>query len=750
MPKHARTTTNPVLEEASHDGAGEQKKDSQPTKKDGATTFVIEQARLSAFRVDREKGVVHDVAIFGPPRKGNYYVSDQGRHYAEGFHKQIAESCNNSMCFPFHPDVDPTTGASKFRSPRDSYGKFKNLRVVNENGSPMVRGDLHVRPTKKDEVIELIEQGADQFGFSVYLPACHTYFDNTNGVEVFDSISKVKRNPSIDFVEASGSTTNVFESANEDNTPPDLTKETKEETAMTKEEVQAMLEEHGKQLLAQIDPQLKAAAESASQTAKAKRQNIVAEKIAAKKLDANDIPSSLRTVLETCEEGKIESFIDEHKDWLAAHKPVVEGAGGTHENDEQRRTTGVKLDTMESAIESVTERGLISVIESMSTGVGSAASRDIQMSEKFSASALGRIGNSRFRDQQTRQLRKMVMENAIGYSLKDLFEVCTGRRVRSEREVKEAALDTTSFSTINGALLSGVMIEAYDITSEGMISTRLFSPYRSAKPTETYGGMTAPGVMGNVAELGTPNHATMSEKYVTDPATFPAKRAVIVAVSREEIIQDATGQVMRRANSVGEEAAIDLEVTRLKGIFEFGGVQSYRPSGVASDIFVAANTVNNNPLADWTNLEASALELGAQVDENGRFLAANLARPLIIVVPWALNFTASHLVNLTEIEERMNSGAKIQRFRSSLNGTIVLSSKYLDSYSETTWYMGSERGWKKQYIEKQLIPFEVVQIPQAEVQATITDQVAGVKCEYWSFIVALDNKYVEKNTAGAS
>jgi hypothetical protein len=62
-----------------------------------------------------------------------------------------------------------------------------------------------------------------------------------------------------------------------------------------------------------------------------------------------------------------------------------------------------------------------------------------------------------------------------------------------------------------------------------------------------------------------------------------------------------------------------------------------------------------------------------------------------------------------------------------------------------TWYISGAGGFQDAYVDKRVIPFEVVQIPQAEVQAVSADVIAGVKAAFKEDVVPRDpQKFIVK------
>jgi hypothetical protein len=248
-----------------------------------------------------------------------------------------------------------------------------------------------------------------------------------------------------------------------------------------------------------------------------------------------------------------------------------------------------------------------------------------------------------------------------------------------------------------------------------------------------------------------------------------------VIVTREEYLFDQKGLVIMRANTIAEQLRVARNLVKMLVItdqsnYTVGSLvpnltqtsfQQYRPlvgtSYPVTSIFTGSNTIYANPLNDYRNVEAAANLLKSLTDENGNRLYRNAARPLHVLIPDTLEFNFWHIFNafgtqkrsadgMQAIEEGGNPFAGSVRIMDSTLSTIQANTSAVAGGDPVgTWYIAGAGGFQDAYVDKRVIPFEVVQIPQAEVQAVSADVVAGVKAAFKEDVVPRDpQKFIVK------
>ena len=669
---------------------------------------------------------IKNAALFAPPydAASGHYLSARGNPYSRAAFKSIAESADGAMGWAFHPDLSDT-GEREIRKASDAALKITKAAVIESAGMFGVRGDVKFIGKDKASNYEIAKEGRHRLGFSVYIPRPLRSRDGV--IEGVDT--SAKRPLSVDLVEASSATKDITESVNDN---PE-----QEKKVMTPQEIQAMvdaaLKKQHDEIMESLKGDLEAGRKASKQADALQRAQLVESRLSEKKVGADFRTKALVGQLAICESAEaMDAIIDDYKAMLAKQvNPVVESA-----------VTVTAQSRDEAIVEQIEERGISSVIESFAAGEVSHEARSKAILAKFSASQLRRIGNPRLHDAKTRKLRQSVIES---WSPKRMLEVCVGRSIQTVDDVTEAAVASSGFTVTNAALLAAIVIEAYDIASEGFVAKELATPYPSTLKTETFPGYTDPDGMTSVAEAAVYPDATIAEKYVAHPTL--TKYGVRVLITREEVLFDQKGLVLMRANRVADALAYDAELRRINQIRD-SATTSYYPSGAAHALYTAAygNLLTGNPIAgDYTAFEAAAIKLAQITDANSRRLATNARKPFTILVPSSLEWKAWHAINASGTQLRANANANIVQGGNPFAGSTVLSSVVLDSQDASTWYMAGAGGFQKQFVNKQNIPFEVVQIPQAEIQSVSYDLVGGVRAAIMEALFAIDYRYVLRN-----
>lgn len=706
---------------------------------------VMESARIVSdgkSRWDDEKPILHNACIFSPKfdAKTGHYKSYNGKLYSGdlSFHESLCEAINDSVIgFPYHPKKS-TTGKSEIRSAQDfTHITIPGSAKLDRSGdTPAIRADVEWVDMKD---AKRARAGEKRLGFSVYVPEPLAYRDERIGRDIVACLDpEEKRMPTVDLVESPSATMSLAESVD-----PELSKENQ---AMTKEEIQAMLDAQEAKHAAEMKKLEGGIAESAklkSELDGMKRSQLVQERLSAKKLAADNTTPALLKSLSLCESVEaMDKEIDAHKAVLAKqHDPINEAAA--HARVAVIGNRELNVSKIEELTEAINEDGLNPVLKSLVGGESTSEARNRSFADKYPKSLLSRIANPRCRDAKTAKLRQAVLE---AWQPKASLEILSGRSLSTVEDVSEAVLDSGSFSQTITGLLGAKVIDAYDITSAGFVSPSLMNIFQSSLKTETWVGYTQPSGMASVAEGGTYPDATMTDKYVGHPAL--TKYGVRVRITREEVLWDQKQQVLMRANSVGEGLAYDVEDRRIKALID-NATTTYYPSNVATALYTAGNgnLLAATPLiGDYTALESAATKLGQITDGNGRRLAANARFPLQILVPLSLQWAARHATMPTQ-QLRANGQSNITAGDNPFAGCEVYVSSVLDAVDPTSWYIAGMGGFKRQFGVKQNIPFEVVQLPQAEVQAVSADIIGGIRAAIMEAPFAWDYRYVVKCTA---
>lgn len=303
---------------------------------------------------------------------------------------------------------------------------------------------------------------------------------------------------------------------------------------------------------------------------------------------------------------------------------------------------------------------------------------------------------------------------------------------------------TTAFPKATGALLAAKVIEGYQ--APGFIGDRLVSVMPSRRRTETIVGFT--GVDGPLeVEEGMPyEDSDIGEKYVTSTA---AKRGRIISVTEEAIMEDQTGQLLRRAALIGEKTRQDKERRILKGVTG-NDANVYKPSGTAADYYSAgnANVVTSNSLVDWTDVDGAMQKFAGFKDEKSDEIAVF---PRQLLVPYALLVSARRIVNATEVRENANPSAgtadKMTVSPNPFAGMFeVLTSPIMDGFTNgtTNWFLGD---FPKGFFYHEIWPIQTLAAKEGHEDEFDRDVVFKYKVREYGGINAVDYRYAVKSSA---
>lgn len=671
---------------------------SQPPPDEATSRIFSESFSVMSPRIDKESKTVNGVVLFAPKLKGENFVSESGNIYSPKFVNEGWKSVEGALSFDGHPEVD-AAGRNKDRKPSDALARIRNVRM--EAGKWV--GDYHIFSHRAESVMSLVEEGWDTLGLSI----CGMTIGrkDATGKYVAEGFAGSKRRPTVDLVDCSGATVNVFESLPSTQTPDN------KESAMNEgiEAAQKQLNE----LNAQI--------------AKTNRDLLVARKISESKLDEKYVTVALRESLAVCAADRMDAIIKDHKDMVASMQKVVTESGA---------------DAGEALEVSITERGLGETYRQLRDGK-SGSEGDSRAVARFNAEILPTIQQvSGKRDDKKVEKLAQICET---FSVRDFFEAVTGTRA-VEGQVREAALASPGFATVTTALLASKAIEGYN-TVDGLVGDFLVQPYNSKLKTEKFAGFTFPDGIADVAEGAVYPDATMTDKFVGDAAF--SKRGVLVRITEEAILFDQTGQILQRANMVGEALRVDREKMILGSIADEATQLVYYPSGVNAALYGGTNSIANT-LTDFTDLQNASIKLAAQVTETSEPIVNLDLAPRVLLVPKALEWTAWRIINSTMVQLRTPTTTSdfVQQTPNPFAGGVIYSSAILDTLTSgtTRWYYSGAMGFKKQFIEKIHIPFQATQVPPAEVNTISADTIGGIRVRRKSKVFALDTVYVIRNT----
>lgn len=207
-----------------------------------------------------------------------------------------------------------------------------------------------------------------------------------------------------------------------------------------------------------------------------------------------------------------------------------------------------------------------------------------------------------------------------------------------------SAVDYSAFAGITGQLMVTRVLEPF--TKEEYVASRLVPTYPSALEQERWIGITSPTDPGDditlVAEQEPLRYVGVEEEYVQTPIT--RKRMLGIALTKEAIFFDRTGQLVDRARMTGDLLALQKEKELLgvmiggtKNPLYFYEKRKYDSALLTLDLFQRAsaasgayqlaftypnrpnawvNEVPDNPLTDYTSIRTCDQYFSAMVDPN--------------------------------------------------------------------------------------------------------------------------------------
>lgn len=326
----------------------------------------------------------------------------------------------------------------------------------------------------------------------------------------------------------------------------------------------------------------------------------------------------------------------------------------------------------------------------------------------------------------------------------------------------EEAVSSSAFPSAVGQLISTRVIDGY----EGFdgIGDELVETMPSRLRNERVVGFTTLQGPKEVGELESYEESHFGEKYVT---TQEAKKGRLLSVSEEAVFFDQTGQILRRAQTLGQLAAQERERVIVRGVADVNSNERvYRPSGTAEQLYSSGN--NNllstaTPLNDWTDIQ-EVLTFHAENVTDDREPDDHMGAQPILWTPRVLLTSvkkagdAARAIAATTVRGTPGSNEELES-TNPLNlivpgGITPLSSPFLDQAASASaddqfddsddWFLGDPR---RQFVWKEIWPLQTFRAPAQNDEQFERDVVARFKVRYYGGINALDHRMVVKVNA---
>ncbi len=320
-------------------------------------------------------------------------------------------------------------------------------------------------------------------------------------------------------------------------------------------------------------------------------------------------------------------------------------------------------------------------------------------------------------------------------------------------------LGTNLFQVVTGELIARKVIEGYE-DSSGFIGDQLVSVMTSKYRDRKIAGFRALSGPAEVAEGHPYEESSFEEKWVT---TSESKQGRILSINEELIAFDQTGEINRRAMSLGFMLRQERERIIVRAVTDAdagAGKHVYRPNGTGESLYAtdgsnrnwvgSGNTTSSSfnaavPLADWTDIDTILNYRATQVVDDR---VDGTPRPIVapvkqLLVPEKLRGTARSIVNATEVTVSSDNGE--MRLANPILGLVdVLSSPFIDEQggqAVNDWYLGD---FKRQFVWTEIWPVQTFLQKADSESAFDRDVVLRVKVRYFGGVSAVDTVFVTK------
>ena len=315
----------------------------------------------------------------------------------------------------------------------------------------------------------------------------------------------------------------------------------------------------------------------------------------------------------------------------------------------------------------------------------------------------------------------------------------------------QEAVGTGNFASATGQLINAMVIQGYNAVPQ--IGNQLVTVMPSNLRDERIVGFTHQQGPLEVVENEPYSGSSFEDKYVT---TTQAKMGRLLDVTEEAVTFDQTGQVLLRAQRLGEVTAQERERTIVRGVANVdSGAQVYRPSGTAEALYSSGNSnllSTATPLVDWTDIqEARVYHATTQTDDRAADAAGSgrpvMWNPRILLVAEENAGTAARIVGATQVGTAPgHTSAANTVSNNPFSGMTALSSPYLDEAEgedqwadASDWFIGD---FPRQFVWKEIWPLQTFRAPSTDSSAFDRDVVARFKVRYYGGINAIDERYV--------
>jgi hypothetical protein len=309
---------------------------------------------------------------------------------------------------------------------------------------------------------------------------------------------------------------------------------------------------------------------------------------------------------------------------------------------------------------------------------------------------------------ETKELRPedfSIRELAEAFNGREWVQSFNPRHGESISLLETGAVKNSSFSNITGQIVYNKVLNAFE--DEQFI----FSNEVETVPTDFNGeriaGIGGIGDENERVDEGQPFPlVSPNEDYIDTAPTI--KRGARIALTKEAIFFDRTGQLMEQARKLGYFLGLNKEKRVIDAIIdENAGAASIRAGGHRyhwrgtsyASYFSSSNQWLNlsasTALVDWTDVEALELLLAAITDPNTG--EPVMVLPEVLIVTPELLHTARRIISATEIRHgpqgSTSASAVTANSPNVLDNYRILSSRLLAARqgTDSSWFLGNIR-----------------------------------------------------------
>ena len=292
---------------------------------------------------------------------------------------------------------------------------------------------------------------------------------------------------------------------------------------------------------------------------------------------------------------------------------------------------------------------------------------------------------------------------------------------------------SSAFPTIAGSIISSVIIQAYqDFPKQGL---QLVRTVPSKLKISNIVGWQAMGAMDKILEREDIKEVIPNLEKTQTIKNF--KYAGLVSLTREDIFFDQTGDLMDRANGIGNEGARKQDEILLKKMID---ADSDALSGAA--LYTSGNsnlnTANGLGTSGWEKVDQI---LTTKTDEQGKPIWVFSEKPTMMVaaknkhVAWRLKNNEHGTLNSGNLDANPSKDAF----------NIVVNPYFTTPKTNTDWLYGN---FKRQFRWEEVWPMQTAKrAGQNTDRGFHNDIFQETKASFFGGAGSIDTRFVEKNTA---